>query len=57
MSRVEIRAYDSAGAPIYMKDLVGFVFGDSKEGVWSQEIEDLPSIAKKVQVTFVGNYE
>ena len=55
--KVEIRAYDSAGAPIYMRDLGGFTFGDSQGGVWTQEIEDLPSIAKKVQVTFIGNYE
>ena len=55
--KVEIRAYDSVGAPIYMRDLGGFTFGDSQSGVWSQEIDDLPSIAKKVRVTFVGNYE
>jgi hypothetical protein len=54
---VEVRAYDSAGAELYSRDLSGSVFGDSQPGIWLSELEDLPLVAQQVKITFLGNYE
>jgi hypothetical protein len=57
VTRVEVRAFNSQGAPIYSQDLGGFVFGDSKSGNWSQSLFDLPANVAQIKVTFFGNYE
>jgi len=57
VTRVEVRAFNSQGAPIYSRDLGGFVFGDGASGNWSQSLFDLPANVAQIKVTFFGNYE
>jgi hypothetical protein len=57
VTRVEVRALNSQGAPIYSRDLGGFVFGDGASGNWSQSLFDLPANVAQIKVTFFGNYE
>lgn len=56
VERIEVRGYDAAGALVYVRDLGGFVFGDSKSGKWEEKIEDLPLEAQQVRIIFIGNY-
>jgi hypothetical protein len=57
VTRVEVRAFNSQGTPIYSRDLGGFVFGDGASGNWSQSLFDLPANVAQIKVTFFGNYE
>jgi len=57
VASVEVRAFDSQGAPIYSRDLGGFVFGDGSSGNWSKSLSDLPANVALIKVTFFGNYE
>jgi hypothetical protein len=57
VTRVEVRAFNSQGEPIYSRDLGGFVFGDGASGNWSQSLFDLPANVAQIKVTFFGNYE
>jgi hypothetical protein len=57
VTRVEVRAFNSQGAPIYSRDLGGFLFGDGASGNWSQSLFDLPANVAQIKVTFFGNYE
>jgi hypothetical protein len=57
VTRVEVRAFNSQGAPIYSRDLGGFVFGDGASGNWSKSLFDLPANVAQIKVTFFGNYE
>src|SRR5687767_6391236 len=55
--RVEIRGFDAAGEPIYQHELGGFTFGDSASGNWTRTLRNIPEDIRRLQITFVGNYE
>lgn len=55
--RVEVRGFDATGEAVYARDLNGFTFGDSRSGLWSKSLIDLPAALAQVRVTFFGNYE
>jgi len=57
VDRVEIRAFDLKGVPIYGRTLPGFVFGDSASGNWSWRLKDLPANIAQVKIKFIGNFE
>ena len=57
VTRVEVRAFDLQGVPVYSRDLEGFVFGDGASGNWSRTLTDLPANIAQLKVTFFGNYE
>ncbi|MDQ2695383.1 MAG: hypothetical protein M3Z21_08400 [Pseudomonadota bacterium] len=57
VSRGIVRGYDGDGNLVYSHDLEGFVFGDSQSGKWSQRLSDLPASIRRINITFLGNYE
>jgi hypothetical protein len=57
VTRVEVRAFNSQAAPVYLRNLGGFVFGDGASGNWNQSLFDLPANVAQIKVTFFGNYE
>jgi hypothetical protein len=55
--RIEIRGFDALDEPIYARELGGFTFGDSSSGNWLRTLKDLPEDIRRIEITFIGNYE
>jgi hypothetical protein len=60
--RIEVRAYDFEGTLVFSRDLVGLEkegihFGDSKSGRWFRKLTGIPLSVRRVEVTYLGNYE
>ena len=59
--KVEVRGYDGE-ALVYLRDFEGLeadgiFFGDSQSGDWRRTLRDIPAVVRKIEVTFLGNYE
>lgn len=60
--RVEVRCYDLEGTLIFSRDFVGLedegiYFLDSRSGNWQRRLTGIPLDVRRVEVTFIGNYE
>jgi hypothetical protein len=59
--RVEVRGYEGDSL-IYSRDFAGLeqegiFFGDSRSGNWRRTLKDIPLAVRRLEVTFLGNYE
>ena len=60
--KVEVRGFDGEGTQIFSHDYAGLEkegihFGDSRSGKWQRTLRGIPSAVRRVEVTFLGNYE
>jgi hypothetical protein len=59
--KVEVRGFEG-DALVYSRDFEGLkgegiYFGDSSSGNWRKTLRDIPAAVRKIEVTFLGNYE
>lgn len=60
--RVEVRGFDVEGSVIFSRDFTGLTeegiyFGDGSSGTWLRTLREIPPAVRKLEVTFLGNYE
>jgi hypothetical protein len=60
--KVEVRGFDLEGTQIFSHDYSGLekdgiYFGDSRSGRWQRTLRGIPAGVRRLEVTFLGNYE